>query len=139
VQRPSKTPLACQFGTPDLLHGAKRPGRWIEVGCLARTPRTPRGARPYRIGRLLSDTNLSHLGTILDLSEDIAKPLLYRERGLKAGKLEIAPKTSAVQRKRCKNGLNSAAYGQRSPFKSAGKISIPMGVSERQKGAIRAV
>ena len=54
--------------------------------------------------------------------------------------LENDLETSAVLRKRCKNTSTSAAYEQKSPpkrLKNRGHIkdtiSVPMGVSERQK------
>lgn len=86
-------------------------------------------------------TNSSHLGTIWELSERRAKPLLYRERGRKPSGREKGLETSVIQRKRCEMGQTSAAYGQKSPPKrlknrrhNKGTISVPMGISERQKG-----
>ena len=75
-------------------------------------------------------------------SERRAKPLLYRERGRKPSGHEKGLETSAIQRKRCENGPDLCRVWAKVASKTALKvarhnkdtISVPMGVSERQKG-----
>ena len=75
---------------------------------------------------------------IRDFGERTAKPLLRRGRGRKPSDHENRLETSAVQRKRCEKSPNlcpvlaKVALFRRGHSKDT--ISIPRGVSERQKG-----